>query len=125
MPIPIVCTVVQVAVAVKTLYGKQEVQGQFIKEANSMCSLNHKNIIQLYGIVLSHPLMLVGERGEGMEAGGERERGEGGGRERGEGERRGEGEKGEGVYEGRSFTKGRINVLLCGVFTCVSILIPS
>ena len=49
----------QVAVAVKTLYGKQEVQGQFIKEANSMCSLNHKNIIQLYGIVLSHPLMLV------------------------------------------------------------------
>ena len=67
----------QVAVAVKTLYGKQEVQGQFIKEANSMCSLNHKHIIQLYGIVLSHPLMLVGEK--------EREGGRGGrGEERGE-----------------------------------------
>ena len=50
---------VQVAVAVKTLYGQTEVQEQFIKEANSMCSLNHKHIIQLYGIVLSHPLMLV------------------------------------------------------------------
>lgn len=58
--IPIlIYTHVQVAVAVKTLYGRQEVQGQFIKEANSMCSLNHRHIIQLYGIVLSHPLMLV------------------------------------------------------------------
>ena len=71
-----ICNVfcLQVAVAVKTLYGKQEVQGQFIKEANSMCSLNHKNIIQLYGIVLSHPLMLVGEGGKGE--GGRERRGE-------------------------------------------------
>lgn len=49
----------QVAVAVKRLYGKQEVQSQFIKEANSMCTLSHVNIIRLYGIVLSEPLMLV------------------------------------------------------------------
>ena len=61
--------------AVKTLYGRQEVQGQFIKEANSMCSLNHKHIIQLYGIVLSHPLMLVGMGGwEGRRRERERER---------------------------------------------------
>lgn len=60
----------------KTLYGKQEVQGQFIKEANSMCSLNHKNIIQLYGIVLSHPLMLVGEGGGRVRERGEEKRGE-------------------------------------------------
>lgn len=46
--------------AIKTLYGKQEIQEQFIKEANSMTTLNHKHIIQLYGIVLSQPLMLVG-----------------------------------------------------------------
>ena len=72
--------------AVKTLYGRQEVQGQFIKEANSMCSLNHKHIIQLYGIVLSHPLMLVGEEGRR-----EREKGGGKGEERGEEE--GEGER--------------------------------
>ena len=49
----------QVAVAIKRLYGRQEVQSQFIKEANSMCSLDHPNIIRLYGIVLSEPLMLV------------------------------------------------------------------
>ena len=73
-----ICNVfcLQVAVAVKTLYGKQEVQGQFIKEANSMCSLNHKNIIQLYGIVLSHPLMLVGEGGKGEGRRGEERKGE-------------------------------------------------
>ncbi len=47
------------SVAVKRLYGRQEVQTQFIKEANSMCSLDHPNIIKLYGIVLSEPLMLV------------------------------------------------------------------
>ena len=45
--------------AVKRLYGQQEVQTQFIKEANSMCSLDHPSIIRLYGIVLSEPLMLV------------------------------------------------------------------
>ena len=50
---------VQVAVAIKTLYGKHEVQN-FIKEANSMASLNHKHIIQLYGIVFSQSFMLVG-----------------------------------------------------------------
>ena len=44
--------------AVKTLFRKQEVQ-QFIKEVNSMATLHHKHIIQLYGIVLSQPLMLV------------------------------------------------------------------
>ena len=49
----------QVSVAVKTLYGKEEVQAQFIREADSMRTLNHPHIIRLYGIVLSSPLMLV------------------------------------------------------------------
>ena len=49
----------QVSVAVKTLYGKREVQSQFITEADSMRSLSHPHIIRLYGIVLSSPLMLV------------------------------------------------------------------
>jgi activated CDC42 kinase 1 len=48
-----------VVVAVKTLYGKDEVHGKFIKEADSMRALLHQHIIQLYGIVLSSPLMLV------------------------------------------------------------------
>jgi activated CDC42 kinase 1 len=50
-----------VVVAVKTLYGKEEVHSTFIKEAQSMRSLLHQHIIQLYGIVLSSPLMLVQE----------------------------------------------------------------
>ena len=41
------------------LYGKADVQAQFIKEADSMRALNHRHIIRLYGIVLSAPLMLV------------------------------------------------------------------
>ena len=49
----------QVTVAVKTLYGKDEVHSTFIKEAQSMRALLHQHIIQLYGIVLSSPLMLV------------------------------------------------------------------
>jgi len=32
----------------------------FVKEVNSMHSLDHPNIIRLYGIVLSAPLMMVG-----------------------------------------------------------------
>ncbi len=40
------------------MYGKQELD-EFIKEANSMTTLHHKHIIQLFGIVLSTPLMLV------------------------------------------------------------------
>lgn len=31
----------------------------FVKEVNAMHSLNHPNLIQLYGIVLSSPLMMV------------------------------------------------------------------
>ncbi|CAI7997878.1 Activated CDC42 kinase 1 [Geodia barretti] len=50
-----------VSVAVKTLYGKEEVHSTFIKEAQSMRALLHPHIIQLYGIVLSSPLMLVQE----------------------------------------------------------------
>ena len=42
----------------KTLYVRQEVD-QFIKEANSMATLHHKHIIQLFGVVLAQPLMLV------------------------------------------------------------------
>ena len=66
--------------AIKTLYSRQAVQDQFIKEANSMASLNHHHIIQLYGVVLDQPLMLVslecgggrghiGSKGQGVLAG--------------------------------------------------------
>lgn len=53
----------QVAVAVKIL--KEDTLSHpgafedFIKEVNAMHSLNHPNLIHLYGVVLS-PLMMVG-----------------------------------------------------------------
>jgi activated CDC42 kinase 1 len=54
-----------VAVAVKIL--KSEVLSMpgafedFVKEVNAMHSLDHPNLIRLYGIVLSSPLMMVTE----------------------------------------------------------------
>ena len=52
-------------VAIKVL--KQEVLAQpsaaedFEKEVNAMHQLNHQNLIKLYGIVLSSPMMMVTE----------------------------------------------------------------
>ena len=34
-------------------------QNEFIKEANAMSNLDHPNLIRLYGIVLTTPMMLV------------------------------------------------------------------
>ena len=54
----------QVDVAVKCLkYSTDEMfvhmQAAFVKEANAMSLLDHPNIVKLYGIVLSVPMMLV------------------------------------------------------------------
>ena len=54
----------QVNVAVKCLKAWndkafQQMQMEFIKEANAMSLLDHPHIIRLYGIVLSVPMMLV------------------------------------------------------------------
>ena len=54
----------QVNVAVKCLKQSQDeatvmLQGEFIKEANAMSKLDHPNLIRLYGIVLTTPMMLV------------------------------------------------------------------
>lgn len=51
-------------VAVKCLQENKElgisvVQNELIIEANAMSSLNHPNLIRLYGLVLSSPMMLV------------------------------------------------------------------
>ena len=37
----------------------QQMQMEFIKEANAMSLLDHPHIIRLYGVVLSVPMMLV------------------------------------------------------------------
>lgn len=39
--------------------GFQQMQMEFIKEANAMSLLDHPHIIRLYGVVLSVPMMLV------------------------------------------------------------------
>ena len=54
----------QLNVAVKCLkawndQAFQQMQMEFIKEANAMSLLDHPHIIRLYGIVLSAPMMLV------------------------------------------------------------------
>lgn len=54
----------QLNVAVKCLkawndQAFQQMQVEFIKEANAMSLLDHPHIIRLYGIVLSVPVMLV------------------------------------------------------------------
>ena len=54
---------IQVLVAVKIL--KNDALNQpgafedFVKEVNFMHSLNHPNLVRLYGVVLSPPLMMV------------------------------------------------------------------
>ncbi|XP_062619614.1 activated CDC42 kinase 1-like [Saccostrea cucullata] len=56
-------------VAVKVLRADALAQSgafeDFVKEVNAMHSLNHPNLIQLYGIVLSSPLMMVTELAPG------------------------------------------------------------
>ena len=54
----------QLNVAVKCLrawneQAFQQMQMEFIKEANAMSLLDHPHIIRLYGVVLSAPMMLV------------------------------------------------------------------
>jgi len=62
MPI-VFMILVQVSVAVKIL--KNEVLSQpgafedFVKEVNAMHILDHPNLIRLYGVVLTSPLMMV------------------------------------------------------------------
>ncbi|OXB75643.1 UNVERIFIED_CONTAM: hypothetical protein H355_001287 [Colinus virginianus] len=50
-------------VAVKCLktdvLSQPEVLDDFIREVNAMHSLDHKNLIRLYGVVLSHPMKMV------------------------------------------------------------------
>lgn len=52
-------------VAVKTLRGGGsrygDVVGEFLQEVSTMQSLDHPNIIHLYGVVLTHPLKMVTE----------------------------------------------------------------
>ncbi|XP_048810518.1 activated CDC42 kinase 1 isoform X3 [Lagopus muta] len=52
-------------VAVKCLktdvLSQPEVLDDFIREVNAMHSLDHKNLIRLYGVVLSHPMKMVTE----------------------------------------------------------------
>lgn len=40
-----------------------EVLDDFIREVNAMHSLDHKNLIRLYGVVLSHPMKMVSPGG--------------------------------------------------------------
>lgn len=54
----------QVAVKVlkqELMSSQPEILNDFIKEVNSMHKLNHKNLIKLYGVVLSTPMMMVTE----------------------------------------------------------------
>ena len=57
------CCGLQVSVAVKIL--KKDALAMpgafedFVKEVNSMHSLDHPDLIRLYGVVLSSPLMMV------------------------------------------------------------------
>lgn len=36
-----------------------EALDDFIREVNAMHSLDHRNLIRLYGVVLSHPMKMV------------------------------------------------------------------
>ncbi|XP_019358999.1 PREDICTED: activated CDC42 kinase 1 isoform X2 [Gavialis gangeticus] len=53
------------SVAVKCLktdvLSQPEVLDDFIREVNAMHSLDHRNLIRLYGVVLSHPMKMVTE----------------------------------------------------------------
>lgn len=60
----------QVSVAVKCLkpdvLSQPEAMDDFIREVNAMHSLDHRNLIRLYGVVLTPPMKMVsvlGRRG--------------------------------------------------------------
>lgn len=42
-----------------------EALDDFIREVNAMHSLDHRNLIRLYGVVLSHPMKMVSGGGMG------------------------------------------------------------
>lgn len=42
-----------------------EALDDFIREVNAMHSLDHRNLIRLYGVVLSHPMKMVSVGGQG------------------------------------------------------------
>lgn len=42
-----------------------EALDDFIREVNAMHSLDHRNLIRLYGVVLSHPMKMVSVGGWG------------------------------------------------------------
>lgn len=62
---PFIPLVFQLNVAVKCL--KTDVLNQpdalddFIREVNAMHSLDHQNLIRLYGVVLTHPMKMVNQ----------------------------------------------------------------
>ena len=43
-----------------------EALDDFIREVNAMHSLDHRNLIRLYGVVLSHPMKMVSGGGTGL-----------------------------------------------------------
>lgn len=53
----------QVSVAVKCLkpdvLSQPEAMDDFIREVNAMHSLDHRNLIRLYGVVLTPPMKMV------------------------------------------------------------------
>lgn len=63
------CPARQVSVAVKCLkpdvLSQPEAMDDFIREVNAMHSLDHRNLIRLYGVVLTPPMKMVSARGLG------------------------------------------------------------
>lgn len=60
----------QVSVAVKCLkpdvLSQPEAMDDFIREVNAMHSLDHRNLIRLYGVVLTPPMKMVSAVGRGQ-----------------------------------------------------------
>ena len=63
----------QVSVAVKCLkpdvLSQPEAMDDFIREVNAMHSLDHRNLIRLYGVVLTPPMKMVSTAGRRGRAG--------------------------------------------------------
>lgn len=59
----------QMSVAVKCLkpdvLSQPEAMDDFIREVNAMHSLDHRNLIRLYGVVLTPPMKMVSPAGSG------------------------------------------------------------
>lgn len=62
-PLTLTCFLYQLNVAVKCLktdvLSQPEALDDFIREVNAMHSLDHMNLIRLYGVVLSNPMKMV------------------------------------------------------------------